>query len=328
MSEQAVQTAAPAAAPATSPQQATESTQAKDTLESKEQSESIESSEETEEAEEVEAKPEKEKKAKEKEIEKRIKKLKLKVDNKEFEEEIDLDDEENLVRQLQMAKMGQKRAQEKAQLEKELQGFFNALQNDPLELLAKEMGMDVNQVIQSYIDKQLENAQKTPEQLEKERLENELKALRDEQKKERESLKQKELERLQKQEAERYDMLMDKALSKSSLPKSEYVIKRMADYMLIGLEAGHDVTPDDVLPLVEQELNSDLQELFQSLPEERIEALLGEQVLNKLRKRRISKAKEAQAAVAKPVIPDTGKAVESKSEKAKDKVSYKDFFKV
>src|SRR5690348_18207496 len=43
---------------------------------------------------------------------KRIKKLKLKVDGKEYDEEIDLDNDEELVRHLQMSKMGQKRAQE------------------------------------------------------------------------------------------------------------------------------------------------------------------------------------------------------------------------
>lgn len=296
--------------------------------------ESQESSEAELDAAEEKAVSEAEEKAKkvpsktEKEIEKRIKKLKLKVDGKEIEEELDLDDEEGLVRHLQMSKMGQKRAQEKAQLEKELEGFFGELQRDPLSLLSKEMGMDVNQLIQSYIDQQLEQAQKSPEQIEKEKLENELKALRTEREKEKETLKSKELERLQQQEYERYDMLMEKALTASSLPKSPYVVKKIADYMLIGLEAGHDVTPEDVIPLVEQELNTDLQELFQSLPEDRIEALLGEQVLNKLRKRRISKAKEAQAAVAKPAINDTGKSNEVKPKAEGEKKSFKQFFGV
>lgn len=321
MSEQVT----PSAAPVEAAPMNVENQESKESLESQEAE--VDASEEAE-AKEKEEAPAKKQTKTEKEIEKRIKKLKLKVDGKEIEEELDLDNEEELIRHLQMSKMGQKRAQEKAQLEKELQSFFGELQRDPLSLLAKEMGMDVNQLIQSYIDQQLEQAQKSPEQIEREKLESELKALRDEREKEKETLKTRELERLQQQEFERYDMLMDKALSASTLPKSPYVVKKLADYMLVGLEAGYDVTPEDVIPLVEQELNTDLQELFQSLPEDRIEGLLGEQVLNKLRKRRISKAKEAQAAVAKPAIADTGKSNEPKPKESKDKKSFKDFFGV
>lgn len=274
-----------------------------------------------------EAKPEKAKSKAEKELEKRIKKLKLKVDGREIEEEIDLDDDERLIRELQMAKMGQKRAQEKAELEKELQAFFKAMKDDPFAILANELQMNPEEIIEQYINKQLEQAKKSPEQLEKERLEAELRSIREEREREKQEAQQRELERLQQQEFERYDILMEQALTKSSLPKTPYAVKRIADYMLVDLEAGYDVTPEDVIPLVEQELNSDLKELFSALPEEQIEALLGEQVLNKLRKRRVAKAQQAQKAVAKPSVVETG-VKKDNSPKEKEKISYKDFFKM
>lgn len=333
MSEQVVSAAPAATENASSSNEVVETSQENQEsseLEAQEQESSEETSDEVEASSEEKPKKEDNKKSKaEKELEKRIKKLKLKVDGREIEEEIDLDDEERLVRELQMAKMGQKRAQEKAELENELRKFMQALQDDPLALLAQEFKMNPEELIESYINKQLEQAKKTPEQIEKEKLEMELKRLQEERKREQEEIQRRELERLQQQEFERYDMLMEQAFAKHSIPKSPYSVKKFADYMLVALEAGYDVSPEDVAPLVEEELSSDLNELFQSLPEERIEKLLGDQVINRLRKRRVAKAQEAQKAVAKPKIPETGKDSKTELDKtSKEKKTFRDFFGV
>ena len=263
-----------------------------------------------------------------KELEKRIKKLKLKVDGQEIDEDFDLDDEERLVRELQMSKMGQKRAQEKAQLEKEISKFMEALQKDPLSLLQAELGMNTDQIIEEYINKQIEQAKKSPEQIEREKLEAELKQIRDEREREKQTAKEHELARLQQQEFERYDMLMDQALTKSNLPRNPLYVKKIADYMLAAVEAGYDVTPEDVIPLVQQELQDDLSEMFKVLPEEMIEKMLGDQVLNKLRKRRVQKAADAQKAVSKPSLQDTGKSSKTETKEEGKKVSFKQFFGV
>lgn len=314
---------------------ATESTQqSAENLETSQENQEVEASEgeDAAEGEELDASAEelqeqsskKSKKKAEKELEKRIKKLKLKVDGREIEEEIDLDDDERLVRELQMAKMGQKRAQEKADLEKQVRAFFEAFQQDPFAAM-QELGLSPDQAIDEYINKQLENAKKTPEQIEKERLEAELQQLKAEREREKEELQTKELKRLQQQEFERYDMLMEQALSKTDLPKTPYTIKKIADYMLVALEAGKDVSPEDVIPLVREEMHSDLQQMFSSLPEDVVEGLLGEQVLNKLRKRRVAKAQEAQKNLPKSQILDTGKNGKEQ-EASKEKKSFKDFF--
>lgn len=263
---------------------------------------------------------------KEKAIEKRIKKLKLKVDNKEYEEEVNLDDDEYLTRQLQLAKMGQKRAQEKSELENEFRKFFQALQDDPMAILASELKMNPEELIEQYINKQMEQAKKTPEQLEREKLENELKAIREEREKEKQSARERELERITQQEYERTDALFDQAFAKSDVPRTPYMVKKVADYMIEAVNAGYDLSPEDVIPLVREEMHKDLQNMFQVLPEEIVEQLLGDQVLNKLRKRRIAKAKDSQARVAKPSIDETGKTSKNSENKPKEKVNYKDFF--
>jgi len=328
-----VNSAPAAAAPAAETSQVTENSQESQELEASEEldGEELESSEESEESKNEDKKLDAKKKTKEEEkkaLEKRIKKLKLKVDNKEFEEEVNLDDDEYLTRQLQLAKMGQKRAQEKAELESEFRKFFEALQNDPMSVLAQEFQMNPEELIESYINKQLEQAKKSPEQLEKEKLEAELKAIREEREREKEELRQRELERITQQEYERMDTLFDQAFSKSDIPRNEYFVKKVSDYMIEAIEAGYDVTPEDVIPLVKEELHNEIKQMFQVLPEEMVEQLLGDQVLTKLRKRRIAKAKESQSAVAKPKVEDTGAKNVDKDNKPKEKVSFKDFFGV
>ena len=133
MAEQ-VAVAAPAAQSAPVSQEAQPQSQENQEIEA---SEGEESSEEDQEASSKEEKPAKPSKKEQKKQEARIKKLKLKVDGQELEEELNLDDDEALIRQLQMAKMGQKRAKEKADLEKQLGMFFNELQKNPLGVLAQ-----------------------------------------------------------------------------------------------------------------------------------------------------------------------------------------------
>lgn len=323
MSDNITQSAAPAASTAAS----VEATSQTNTETSQESIEGQESENNALEATDSSKEAEKVKKEVEKEV-KRIKKYKLKVDGKEFDEEINLDDDEDLTRRLQLGKMGQKRAQEKAELETQIEAFVKALKENPMAVLGdKSLGVDVNKMVEDYINEQIENSKKSPEQLEREKLEKELKTMKDEREKEKKDQESRELQRLQAQEYERYDILMSQALEKSDLPKTPYVVKKMADYMLLGLQNGYEVTPDDILPLVREEMHSEINEMFQAMPEEVIEKLLGDGVLNKLRKRRVAKAQNPPQATTKSKVQDAGKPAE-KSKAGDDKQSYKDFFKI
>lgn len=316
--------AAPVAVESPASAENTEVSQENEGLEAAEGEESEESTEEAGKVDPKTAKPSKKEEKKTKEVEKRIKKLKLKVDGKEFEEDFDMDDEERLVRELQMAKMGQKRAQQHSDLEKQVRSFFQAFEKDPFAAMS-ELGMKPEQQIEDYINKQMEQAKKSPEQIQREQLETELQRIKAEREAEKEEGKSKELARLQEQAFQQYDIQMEQALSKSDLPKTPYTVKKIADYMLVALQAGKDVSPEDVIPLVREEMHSDLKEMFAALPEDVVEGLLGEQVLNKLRQRRIAKSKNAQIPGSK--LADTGKSSKNTDTKQSgDKKSFKDFF--
>lgn len=270
-------------------------------------------------------------KATEAEVKKTLKRLKIKFNGKEMEEELPFeipDDEkakEYMTRQIQMSKLSQSKAQEAAALEKEVKSFIEELRKNPRKVLSDpSIGVDLKKIAAEMIEEEIANSQKSPEQLEREEIEAELKALKAEREKEKEEGKKREFERIQQEAYERYDMLMSQAIEKSELPKSPYVVKKMADYMLLGLQNNVDITPDEIVPLVKEEIQQDLKDMFAVMPEEVIEQLVGKDVIGRIRKKQIAKAKSAPVPVNK-AIQDTAKKGDEGSKDDK-KQTIKDFF--
>lgn len=255
---------------------------------------------------------------------KTLKKLKLKVDGQEFDEELpfEIPDTPEAIeyarKNLQMAKAAGKRMQEKAMMEKEVMQFLEDLRKNPRKVLQDpRIGLDLKKLAQEVIETEIENSKKSPEQLALEKAQQELKELKEQQERAQQEAKQREFERLKEEQYERYDMLMSQALDKAELPKSPYYVKKMADYMLIGLENGIDVSPEDVVPIVQEEALEDFRQLLAVLPLDKAEKLIGKDIINTIRKKNISKAKQAASnpAVKAPTkTADTGKKAEVKQD--------------
>jgi hypothetical protein len=263
---------------------------------------------------------------------KAIRKLQLKVDGLDLSEDLpfDLPDDpvarEYMVKQLQMAKMGSKRAQEYSQLEKEVRSLIEGAKGNPRKLL-KDLSIDAKKLAAEIIEEEITNANKSPEQLEQEKLKEELKALKEEREKEKEENKKKEFERIQTNAFEKYDSMITIALDKSNLPKEPYVVNKMADYMLIGLKAGYDVTPEDCMSLVQDEMKADIQKMISAMPDEVLEAYIGKDVFSRVRKKNLAKVKEAAALTGGKKLTETGTSTPKTDNKEK-KMSIKDFFGV
>lgn len=270
------------------------------------------------------------------EAKKTLKQLKIKFNGKDLNEDLpfeipDTDEARNyMTNKLQMSRLAQNKSQQYSQLEGEVKNFVEMLKKDPRKILSDpNIGVDVKQFAAQILQEEIENSQKSPEQLKQEALEKEIKSLKEEREKEKEDNRQRELTRLEAQEYERYDMLMTKALeTHKDLPRSPYVIKKMADYMLLGVEKGMDISPEDVIPLVREEIKNDLKEMFAVMPEDVIEQLVGKETITRLRKKGVQKAKAGPAPIqTSKSIFDTGQKNEQKSDKPSKKMSYKDFFK-
>lgn len=256
------------------------------------------------------------------------KKLKLKVDGKEFEEEFDPSDDDYLTKQLQLAKVSQKRMSEYSQLEKEVKSFIEQLRKNPKKVLADpNIGIDIKMLAKEIIEEEISNSQKSPEQLEKEKLEARLRELEDERKKEKEDFQKQEFQRLQEQAYQQYDTAMSQALEKTDLPKSPYVVNKMADYMLMGLQEGLDVKPEDVIPLVREEIQEDIKQMFAVMPDEVIEQIVGKDVFTRVRKKSLAKAKANPPTPVKSAAKDVGKSSKDEQKDGKkDKQTFKQFF--
>ncbi|NDC24780.1 MAG: hypothetical protein EB120_12555 [Proteobacteria bacterium] len=269
------------------------------------------------------------------EAKKTLKSLKIKFNGREYEEELpfeipdDEDARDYMARHLQMSKLAQHKSQEEANLRKEVNSFIEQLRKNPRKILSDpNLGVDVKQLAAQIIEEEIENSQKSPEQLEKERIENELRELREQYEREKEESRTKEFERLQEIEFERYDNLMTKALESSDLPKSPYVVKKMADYMLMALDAGVEVTPEDILPLVRDEIQDDLKQMFAVMPDEVVEKVIGKDVFNRIRKKNLAKAKTAPTSVKSSVKDSGAPQSQKQSSQPAPKQTFKDFFGV
>lgn len=272
---------------------------------------------------------------------KRLKKLTIKYNGKEYEEELPFEIEdtpeavEYMKRQLQMAKLSQSKAQSYSQLESEVRSFIEELRTNPRKALANpNIGVDIKKLAAEVLEEEMVNAEKSPEQLEKERLEAELKALQEERDKEKEENRKREYERTLNQEYERYDLAMTKALESSDLPKSPYIVKKMADYMMLGIKNGMKVEPKDVIPIVREEMHSDLKEMFAIMPAEVIDKLLGNETYDKVRKHRLSRTRGKGKTSGKKnpatdkKVHDVGSSSASNAKAAEKSQTFKDFFGV
>lgn len=261
--------------------------------------------------------------AEEKKAEVAKKAWKLKVGGKD----VTIDDEEELVRRAQMGFSADQKWQEAASLKKEIEQFVGLLQKDPYDALSA-LGLDVDKFAEEHINKRIEEMQKSPEQLASEKLQKELEKLKKEKEEMEESGRQAEMGRLQEQYAVQIENDISEVLKDSpDLPKTPYVVKRLADYMIMAVKAGKpDIKVSEVWPAVKKQMKKELKEMFATMPEDVVEAVIGKDVFEKVRKKRIKSLKTAPETAN--TVKSTGaaetKAAESKS---KDKVSARDFFK-
>lgn len=263
---------------------------------------------------------------------KRLQKLKLKVYGEEMDEDlpdflkVDESPEavEYLTKQFQMAKAAQRAMQENSSYKNQVQQFFNGFKADTRAAL-EQMGIDPKQFAAAVIEDEIKKSQMSPEQRRAEDAEAKLKKFEDERKKEKDELGKKEQERMQQLEYDKINTQFERALEKSSLPKEAYIVKKMAEYMLIASKQDVELSAEEVLPLVEQEIKSDIQALIRALGEDKVEEFVGKDVFNKIRKKNIAKSKNTPAtAIAQ--IRDTGQTSKGKDSATPEKKSLKDFF--
>lgn len=263
------------------------------------------------------AKTDKQKADAKKELDKVKKKFKLKVDGKEMDWE---GTDEDIQRELQLSAKARKEIQSSTELKKELARFLDVLKKDPERALSDPaIGLDVVEFAKNILNKKLEDELKSPEQIEKEKLQREVEELRAKMKEEDEQRKTQEYERLVNEAERDLEEKVQEAIESSGLPKSPYVLKRMADVMLSALENQKQISPKQAMAIVKKEMHKDMKDFFGASPEDLLEELLGSENIKRLNKRQLAKVKALQAQTANS-IKDSGTTVKDQPKSNKQQV--------
>jgi len=255
------------------------------------------------------------------------KKFDLKVDGQIESLEIDLDNEEELRKHLQLSKAAYKRMQESSEMRKGVQELLDTLRADPLKVLTDprlQIPEDVRKKLaEAIINDEISEMAKTPEQKEKERIQKEYERLKKEVEDERKAREVAEQARLQEQMAMHYDQEISGAIEASGMPKNARTVRYFAEALQFCLQNNLDMTAKDLIPYVKKQALSEFREVISALPDEDFESWLGKDQISRIRKRNIQRAKEVASAQS---IPETGTAA-PKEEKPQEKILMKDFFK-
>lgn len=311
-----------------------ESAPAEQNLESQVENEE-ESSEEAEEESKPEGKAEGKEKAVEnlsskeqKQLAKNLKKYNLKVDGKESEEEVDLNDDEGMTKRLQLAKASQKRMQEATELRKAAEEFIDMLKTNPRKVLTDpNIGIDLKKLAMEIINEEAENAAKSPEQQEKEKLQKELEELKSKYEKDEKDRKDREFSRLQAEHEEKIQSDIESALKTNELPKTPYTVRKMAEMMMLALQNDIDLSPKDLVPLLRKQMSSDFKEFIGASSDDILEEIIGKERISGLRKKNVAKVKNQQVAQTANSVKSTGKAEVKADKKDSKKIEMKDFLR-
>jgi hypothetical protein len=264
------------------------------------------------------------------------KKYQLKVNNKMRDIELDLGNDEEVQKYLQKAMGADERFQEAATVRKQMEQLINELKTNPMAILKhKALGLDVRKLAEQVMNEEIEELSLTEEQKKIRQLEASLKEREDRDKTREEELQQARREQLEQAAADELDKGISDALNASNLPKSPYVVKRVTDAMITAIELGYkNVTVDQVMPFVEEQMMGELQRLFEEAPEDTADKLLerfvGKKSLDRYRSNKVKKARAKAPTETASKIVDSGKKVEAttkdKNKAEEKKVRFKDMF--
>lgn len=235
------------------------------------------------------------------------KRLKLKVDSQEFDEELPFEVDENnkeqveyLKRHLQMSKASAKRMQEASLTRKQATDFIQALQNDPMRVLndPRIMGEEkFRAVAEQFLSKKLQEQMLTPEERKRIEMEEKLRGYEENEKKSKEAESNKQMQQLEQHYADQYQKTIITALSSSNLPKNGFTVRRMAELMQKNINHGLELEPQHLAQLVREDYQKELSSLIGGADADQILSMFGEDVANKIRKHDLQKFKSMNSGV-------------------------------
>lgn len=239
--------------------------------------------------------------ASKKEVQKLMEIFQLKVNGKTIEKEFDLSDKVAMQKELQMAAAGREAMQVKAEYEKALNTLVTRLKEDPL-ALAEELGLDADEMAAIRLQKKLDEAKKSPEQIEFEKMQKEIESYRKREQERELQLKDAESRKVQEEAIKELDEEIEQALNAyTSLPKGSPIVMdliaknlnwAMDNFDKFGFDKPEDVRVEHILPSVEKDLTKYMNKFFEDIPMDLYNKYLGNKASENMRQQRIKSAKK------------------------------------
>lgn len=217
---------------------------------------------------------------------------KIKAAGREID--VDASDEENLKRLVQKAYGADHIFEDASNMRKQAETFFGMLK-DPgqLEKVLSDprIGVDVKKWAEEYVWKQIEESQLTPEQKAQRDRDREYERLKA--KEDNDKLTKAEQEKQQRQAGyeSNYEKTILKALEMKGVPKDQFTVMKMADYMIAAVKRGYDLSAEEVADLVKQDNANYFKTHTSEMSEDQFLEFLGEQAAEKLRKADLKRLK-------------------------------------
>lgn len=241
--------------------------------------------------------------ASEKEIKNMIREYKLKVNGKEVSAKLDLSDEEAVKRELQKAYAFNDVSQEYSSVKKALQERIELWKQNPEQALM-DIGVDPKEWAEKVIQEEVENLKKDPKELELEKAQKRIQEYEAREAKIKEQLQAQKQAQMDQEALSTLKQEVQEAISKHEFIKpNEYTERRVVDMMAYYSEKFPDVTAEQVLPAVEQEIKKEFNTLLNSLPEDYLEKFFEKDNIEKLSKRLTRPVAKPAPRKTAPVTP-------------------------
>ena len=223
---------------------------------------------------------------------------KVTVDGQEMEV-----DEDELRRGYAHNKAAAKRMEEASMTRKEAEQVLRIFKENPREAF-KLLGTDARKFAEQVINDELNEALLSPQERELRDYKRRVEEYESESRRAKEEYDRQQLEAQIAQQAANIQTEIIGTLETAGLPKTERTVGRIVYYMQAALAAGYNVTPKDVVEQVRNDYKADIQALMGGLPEDALEAFLGQDNYRKVAKSTVKAAKGVAPSVPKNVNTD------------------------
>lgn len=229
---------------------------------------------------------------------------------------------DELILKAQMAEAANDKFSEAAKTKKQVEKIISTARSNPIQaLMDPALGLTKDQIKDAfekwYAAEYIDPETLTPEQLKLRDAEARLKAYEDAEKEAKAKAEADEQEKLTNQQLEHLQNQITEAMDRSGLPKTKFIVSRIAFYMRENLTKGWDAPMDLIISQVRKERQAMMSDLTESSDPETLIAMLGEGVVNKIRQHDLKKLREKRA------TPSFGQQKpEESQEPTEEKVDY------